>query len=79
MVAKLKLCHLEVKSFETCLDPVAKQGIRGGTGFICEPTDPDPCGTTGCGTDVGCGGGTGGGNTYDTCNCTRFQSSPCMC
>ncbi len=78
MTKKLKLESLEVKSFNTSLDPIAKLKLRGGTDpFICEPTDPDPCGTTGCGTRAGCGGG--GGGTFYTCNCTLFLSGPCMC
>ena len=77
---KLNLKGLKVQSFVTANDKAANKELKGGTAiWFCEPTDPDPCGTTGCTrwTDCRCGGGGsngcgGGGQSMDI-------SGPCAC
>jgi len=76
---KLNLSGLKVQSFVTKSNK-AKGGFT--VGAYCEPTDPDPCGSTGC----------PGGTNYTNCNCgsgytcaytcgqqTMDVSAPCMC
>ncbi len=83
--SKLNLNHLEVKSFVTTFEQNTSNTVKGGsyTCYPCdEPTDPDPCGTTGCPTNYGCGGGgTGGGGTATwRPNCQSMDiSGPCAC
>ena len=80
---KLSLNELKIKSFRTSIDSDSAQTIKGGTNiYICEPTDPDPCGSHSCPTRPnGCGGGSNHCSIGCTNNCGQSMdvSGPCMC
>lgn len=82
---KLSLKSLQVQSFVTEAAENSNT-VKGGsyTCFPCdEPTDPDPCGTTGCGTRFTNCGGCGGTNTCFGCGGggpkTNGYSGACLC
>lgn len=81
MKKKLNLEELKISSFRTSLDDAHAQTIKGGSIYCTEPTDPDPCGSHGCGTRYrSCGGGCGSNNCgSNNCGQSMDISGPCAC